>query len=131
VHQTGGIDLDVKPKGPWTGALSPLGSCHQIHHEALHIAYAACFFDISFAKPLELAASQKHIDLVQNVAFRESFFLRFIFLRKSNTSICHFPGMVRVVVECPSSKIFGVGRVEDDVRGYFDRPSLDVEVQEE
>ena len=120
--------LDVKPKDPWNNALSLLGTCHQIHHEALHIAYAACTFDISFFNPPEPDASQKHIDLVQNVVISERSLLRFSLFKILTVGMWHFPGIVRVVVKCKDS---GLAGVVDDVRDYFSRPSLEVEFDED
>jgi hypothetical protein len=131
-------------EGPWRTALSLLGVCDQIHHEAKAIAYTNCEFDLTSYSYPETSMSGGNCFLIELITIKRSSAQWYIKAYNSEhidmPMFKLFPSLRRLKVHehFESTYVDEIGFLQHpeidhglllkSARAFFGRPGLEVEI---
>ncbi|KAF2833552.1 hypothetical protein CC86DRAFT_400176 [Ophiobolus disseminans] len=122
---------NLESQSAWRTALSLLGSCRQIHHEALSISYEACMFDVDSVTSSTQYVLYTYVRLVQKLLISQKSLRYFstIVGRSRNILWC-ISSVTRVKVRCHDFAKLDAAKLKYEISHVFDGPDLVVEFQD-
>lgn len=113
-------------KPPWMGDLSLLGSCRQISHEALPVAYAACTFIVDRIRGEKVDLQGKHMHRLRYLVVSLETFDRPFEPWETSLSGRHIPDLIHVEVRLHEYDMVAEDFVRERIRLYFGESELSV-----
>lgn len=125
------------PHPPWTGSLALLATCRQINHEAFHVPFDRCIFNVYLSADPTTAAyktGKTATSLLRCIEIGETsgclhFMKMFVHMPSLGPPPLMFKSLRCVRIQCDDLKSVKhkVDQAGNDVRSYFCNPNLEVE----